>query len=209
LNIEHAFFEQTGTYEPFEGLCFVDTLDMAQHAQSELGFMTARNTERVERQRSAPITVVIGNPPYNMGQASENDNNKNRKYDVIDKRIRDTYAADSSATLLTKLYDAYVKFFRWATDRLDGRDGIVCFVTNNSFVEQRAFDSMRRQLLRDFDLFWHVDLHGDVRKNPRLRAYPNRCQSWIMLWAQGLCRRSFTDEGGREETGQEALGRIG
>ena len=168
LNIEHAFFEQVGRYESFEGLCFVDTLDLAEHAQRELSFMSARNSERVERQRNAPITVVIGNPPYNMGQADENDNNKNRKYPAVDSRIRESYASESRATLLTKLYDAYVKFFRWATDRLDGRDGIVCFVSNNSFVEQRAFDSMRRHLLRDFSCVWHVDLHGDVRKNPKL-----------------------------------------
>jgi predicted helicase len=168
LNIEHAYWEQTGIYEGFEGLCFVDTLDLAEHAQRELGFLTATNSERVERQRKAPITVVIGNPPYNMGQANENDNNKNRKYPVIDRRIRHTYATGSNATLLTKLYDAYIKFFRWATDRLEGRDGIVCFVTNNSFVDQRAFDSMRRHLLADFDALWHIDLHGDVRKNPKL-----------------------------------------
>ena len=110
LNIEHAYFELTGQYEPFEGLCFVDSLDMAEHAQGEFGFMTEKNTARVERQKAAPITVILGNPPYNMGQQNENDNNKNRKYDVIDKRIHDTYAADSNATLKNKLSDAYVKF---------------------------------------------------------------------------------------------------
>ncbi len=80
LNIEHAYFELTGSYEPFEGLCFVDTLDMAEEQQGKFGFMTEENTERVERQKKAPITVVIGNPPYNVGQINENDNNKNRKY---------------------------------------------------------------------------------------------------------------------------------
>jgi len=76
--------------------------------------------------------VVLGNPPYNVGQVDENDNNKNRKYPLIDSRIKNTYAKDSSATLNTKLYDAYVRFVRWATDRLGTRDGIVCLVTNNS-----------------------------------------------------------------------------
>ncbi len=77
--------------------------------------------------------VVIGNPPYNVGQLNENDNNKNRSYSVIDKDIRETYGKSSKATNTNKIYDAYVKFFRWATDRLQGRDGIVCLVTNNSF----------------------------------------------------------------------------
>jgi predicted helicase len=83
LNIEHAYYELTGQYEPFEGLCFVDTLDIAEGAQMRMAFMTEANSARVERQKRAPITVIIGNPPYNMGQQNENDNNKNRKYEVI------------------------------------------------------------------------------------------------------------------------------
>ena len=112
--------------------------------------------------------VVIGNPPYNMGQMNENDNNKNRRYPVIDQRIRETYSKDSRATLNNKLYDPYVKFFRWALDRLQGRDGIVCFVSNNSFVDQIAFDGMRKHLMQDFTHIYHLDLHGNVRKNPKL-----------------------------------------
>jgi predicted helicase len=167
LNIEHAYYESTGTYEPFEGLCFVDTLDLTQGGQPHL-YVTEKNAERVERQRRTPITVVIGNPPYNMGQQNENDNNKNRQYKEVDGRIRETYAKASKATLKTKLYDAYVKFFRWATDRLQGRDGIVCFVSNNSFIDQQAFDGMQQHLLQDFTDIYHVDLHGNVRKNPKL-----------------------------------------
>ena len=112
--------------------------------------------------------VVIGNPPYNMGQKNENENNKNRHYPVIDERINKTYAKDSKATLTNKLYDAYVKFFRWAIDRLQGRDGIVCFVSNNSFIDQIAFDGMRKHLLQDFNQIYHLDLHGNVRKSPKL-----------------------------------------
>src|SRR5205823_13827636 len=118
-----------------------------------------RNTKRVIREKMAPLMVVIGNPPYNVGQKSENDNNKNRSYPVIDKRIKETYVKDSKATLKTQLYDAYVRFFRWATDRLGGRDGIVCFVSNNSFVDQIAFDGMRMHLLKDFTHIYHLDLH--------------------------------------------------
>jgi predicted helicase len=168
LNIEHAYYELTGGYEAFEGLCFVDTLDLAEGAQAHLSFMTAENTARVERQKKAPITVIIGNPPYNVGQINENDNNKNRNYRVVEQRIKETYAKASIATSVSKLNDAYVKFFRWAVDRLQGRDGIVCFVSNNSFFDQVAFDGMRRHLERDFTSIYHVDLRGNVRKNPKL-----------------------------------------
>ena len=166
LNIEQAYYERTGEYKPFEGICFADTLELAEGQQLPLS--VEKNTERVEREKSAQIMVVIGNPPYNMGQVNENDNNKNRPYQVIDGRIRETYSKESQATLNNKLYDAYVRFFRWAIDRLQGHDGIVCFVSNNSFIDQIAFDGMRKHLLQDFTQIYHLDLHGNVRKNPKL-----------------------------------------
>jgi predicted helicase len=168
LNIEHAYYEMTQLYEAFEGLCFVDTLDLAESKQKGFAFINEENTHRVERQKRTPITVIIGNPPYNMGQKNENENNKNRPYDEIDGRIRETYAKDSTATLKNKLYDPYVRFFRWAIDRLGDRPGIVCFVSNNSFVDHGAFDGMQKHLLRDFTRIYHVDLHGDVNRDRTL-----------------------------------------
>ncbi len=177
LNIEREYYDLTGSAKPFAGLCFVDTLDLASIAdmdqQSQKSFFTEANAERVERQRSADINVIIGNPPYNAGQLNENDNNKNRKYDVIDQRIRETYAKDSNATLKNQLYDAYVRFWRWATDRLGDRPGIVCYVTNNSFVDAYAFDGFRKHVLQDFDKVYHVDLGGNIRKNRPGRSIGN------------------------------------
>ncbi len=166
LNIEHEYYERMKEYESFNGICFADTLELAEAQQ--LSLFVEENTERIQREKDAEIMVVIGNPPYNVGQKSENDNNKNRRYKVMDSRIHETYAKGSKATLTSKLYDAYVRFFRWATDRLQGHDGIVCYISNNSFVDQIAFDSMRKHLLKDFSQIYHLDLHGNVRKNPKL-----------------------------------------
>jgi predicted helicase len=169
LNIEHEYYDKAPNYQAFEGLCFADTLELADPVahrgvrQPTLGGME-RNAERVESEQRAQIMVVIGNPPYNMGQQNENDNNQNRKYPVIDARIADTYVKDSTATLRNKLYDAYVRFFRWATDRLQSRDGVVCLVTNNSFVHKITFDGMRKHLLQDFTQVYHLDLGGDMRE---------------------------------------------
>ena len=165
LNIEHAYYERMGHYQPFEGIAFADTLNLEGQ---QLQLFSERNTARVVREKQAPIMVVIGNPPYNVGQKNENDNNKNRRYTAIDKRVSQTYAKDSQASNKNALSDAYVKFFRWAVDRLQGRDGIVCLVTNNSFIDQIAFDGMRKNLLKDFNQIYHLDLHGNVRKNPKL-----------------------------------------
>jgi len=166
LNIEHEYYSRVGEYRPFEGICFTDTLELAESTQ--MSMFVEENTERIQREKDAQIMVVIGNPPYNVGQKNENDNNKNRSYKVIDERIRETYAKDSKATLKNSLYDAYIRFFRWATDRLQGRDGIVCFVSNNSFLDQIALDGMRKHLLQDFTQVYHLNLHGNVRKNPKL-----------------------------------------
>jgi len=168
LNIEHEYYSRlVGEYEPFEGICFADTLELAEDKQLPL-FLVEENTDRVKQEKAAQIMVVIGNPPYNAKQMNENDNNKNRRYPIIDKRISETYAKDSKASSKIALSDVYVKFFRWSVDRLQGRDGIVCFVTNNSFVDQIAFDGMRKHLLQDFTQIYHLDLHGNVRKNPKL-----------------------------------------
>ena len=167
MNIEHEFYELTGSYETFPGICLVDTFELAEGGQATLSFMSPENTARVERQKQSPIKVVIGNPPYNAWQLNENDNNKNRKYKVMDKRVGETYAKDSKATNKNALSDPYVKAIRWASDRI-GREGIVAFVSNNSFIENLAFDGMREHLQRDFDAVYMLDLGGNVRKNPKL-----------------------------------------
>ena len=167
-NIEHEYFERMGEYLPFEGICLVDTFELAEPLdQREFSFMTEENTERVERQKKAPIFVIISNPPYNSSQVKENDDDKNRAYPEVDKRVSETYSRASKAQLLSKLQDPYVKAVRWATDRIGG-EGIVAYVTNNSFVDDIAFDGMRKHLAEDFDSIYVLDLGGNVRKNPKL-----------------------------------------
>ena len=161
MNIEHEYYELSGQYAPFEGICLVDTFELAEEEQ--LSFFAPENTQRVEHQKDQDITVIIGNPPYNVGQVNENDNNKNRTYATMDKRVRETYAKDSNATNKNALYDLYVKAMRWAADRI-GEEGIVAFVTNNSFIEALAFDGMRKHLAEDFDAIYILDLGGNVRK---------------------------------------------
>ena len=165
MNIEHEFYETMGTYRPFEGICLVDTFELVEDRQ--LPLFAPENTQRVESQKGTPMFVVIGNPPYNMGQVNENDNNRNRKYKTMDARVKDTYGKDSTATLKNKLSDPYVKAIRWASDRI-GEEGVVAFVTNNSFLDGVAFDGMRKHLADDFDAIYILDLSGNVRKNPKL-----------------------------------------
>ena len=161
LNIEQEYFQRTGTYLPFEGIALADTFELLEQEQGEL--FTRENTERVKKQKAADMFVVIGNPPYNAWQVNDSDNNRNRKYPTMDKRIADTYAADSKATLKNAIYDPYVKAIRWASDRI-GDEGVVAFITNNGFLEGLAFDGMRKHLSEDFDAIYVLDLGGNARK---------------------------------------------
>jgi predicted helicase len=166
MNIEHAYMDRVGEYEPFEGICLVDTFDMRAQAT----MFAKKNLERIERQRREPIFVVIGNPPYNAWQQNENDNNKNRRYvkdGGVDLRVSETYAKSSKATNKNALSDPYVKAFRWASDRI-GKDGVVALVTNSGYLDAIATDGMRKQLAADYDEIYVLDLGGNVRKNPKL-----------------------------------------
>ena len=166
LNIEQAFFERTGEYLPFEGIALADTFELLEQQQAEL--FTRENTERVKRQKTADMFVVIGNPPYNMGQINENDNNKNRKYETMDTLVRETYSQDSKAINKRPLSDPYVKAIRWASERI-GEEGVVAFVTNNGFLDGIAFDGMRKHLAQDFTKIYHIDLKGNARTSGERR----------------------------------------
>ncbi len=165
LNIEHEFFQRTQTYRPFEGIALADTFELLEEHQARL--FTEENTERVERQKAADMFVVIGNPPYNIHQVNENDNNKNRKYKAMDTLLRETYSRDSAATNKIALSDPYVKAILWASRRIK-EEGVIAFVTNNGFLDGIAFDGMRKHLADDFDAIYILDLGGNVRKNPKL-----------------------------------------
>ena len=170
LNIEATYAAITGEYTEFPNLCFMDTLDnttalktqKGQHYGDLLGGISAENADRIKRQNECKIRVIIGNPPYNANQRSENDNNKNREYPEIDRRIKASYIAESSAQK-TKNYDMYVRFLCWASDRID-EDGIVCFITNRSFIDARNLDGFRKAAPREFAEVLVVDLGGDYKK---------------------------------------------
>jgi len=170
LNIEYTYAQKMGKYAEFENICFVDTLDNLGFGFSgkQYGFfdISAENMERIRRQNDRKISVIIGNPPYNANQLNENENNKNRVYPGVDKRIKETYIKRSAAHK-TKLYDMYARFIRWASDRLD-ENGVLAFITNRSFLDARTFDGFRKVVTDEFSHIYVVDLGGDVRKNPKL-----------------------------------------
>ena len=178
LNIEYTYKERTGDYLEFPNLCFVDTLDnmdwkgasgatVQRQTRLNLGSVSEENWIRVQEQNEKPISVIIGNPPYNANQQNENDNNKNREYPEIDRRISETYIKQSTAQK-TKQYDMYKRFIRWASDRLED-DGIVGFVSNSAFLDARQDDGFRKVVAEEFNELWAVDLKGNARTSGERR----------------------------------------
>lgn len=168
LNIENAYFERTNSYEIFENICFLDTLEFQTKSgnNSLLGMeeFSEGNVKRAVRQYEKKINLIIGNPPYNANQKSENDNNKNKVYIDLDKRIKDTYVNLSSAQK-TKQYDMYKRFIRWASDRIKSEDdGIIAFITNNAYLDSRQDDGFRKSVQKEFDYIYIIDLKGNARK---------------------------------------------
>ncbi len=163
INIEEAFHHVTEQeYEPFPGIVLTDTFQMSEGDSQLERFGIPENSERVQRQKERDIRVIVSNPPWSVGQVNANDNNQNLEYLHLDERIAQTYAAQSKATLKRNLYDSYVRAFRWASDRLNG-EGVVCFVTNASWIDANAMDGFRASLEQEFAEIYVFNLRGNQR----------------------------------------------
>ena len=172
INIENAYHAACGEqsrYEAFPGICLTDTFQLGEGGELSRGFpQLAENSDRAEEQRRTPIQVIIGNPPYSVGQKSANDNAQNQSYPKLETKIAETYAVRSTATLKNSLYDSYIKAFRWASDRLDKSGGIVAFVSNAGWLDGNAMDGMRKCLEEEFSAIYVFNLRGNQRTSGEL-----------------------------------------
>ena len=175
VNIENAFHAQmpeNTTYQPFNGICLTDTFQLNEFTAGEhlAEEFFPKNNERVNAQKKTPITVIMSNPPYSVGQRSANDNAQNLEYPILDKRIEETYAKDSRAINRGAVYDSYIKAFRWSTDRLEQTSGgIICFVSNGSWIDGNATDGFRKHLEHEFSSIYVFNLRGNARTSGELR----------------------------------------
>ncbi|THV40694.1 damage-inducible protein [Glycomyces buryatensis] len=164
VNIEAVFHDLAGgEYKPFEGIVLTDTFQLYEGEAEQLFGVLEGNSERAERQKATDIRVVIGNPPYSVGQGSQNDDNQNLKYEHLDARIKATYVAMSNATNKNKLYDSYIRAFRWASDRIRDKGGVICYVSNGGYIDNSTFDGFRKSLVNEFDAIYCYNLRGNLR----------------------------------------------
>lgn len=163
INIEAVFDDINGEedYLSFEGIVLTDTFESTESEDTLDDSFFGTNDQRLKRQQETPITAIIGNPPYSIGQSSQNDNNQNISYPKLDKRLADTYVAKSNAGLTRGLYDSYVKAFRWASDRLKDK-GVIGFVTNGGFLNSNSTDGLRAGLYEDFNHLYIFNMRGNA-----------------------------------------------
>ena len=183
INIENAYHDiiQTEEYTPFNGICLTDTFQLGEQMYykealkkgGEIGDDSfapdfPENSARIKKQLNTPITVIIGNPPYSVGQKSANDNAQNQSYPRLEKQIEEKYVKNSEAALSKAVYDSYIKAFRWATDRLRKEGGIIGFISNGAWLESNGLDGFRKSLQDEFTSIYVFNLRGNQRTSGEL-----------------------------------------
>jgi predicted helicase len=173
VNIENAFHDIVGskTFQEFNGICLTDTFQLGESLESDKLFseMFPQNSARVAKQRKVPLTIIIGNPPYSANQENAGDDNQNLNYPLLDERINKTYIDASSKKVgKSKAYDSYKRAMRWASDRLKTK-GIICFVSNGSFIDDNSMDGFRIDVVKEFSSIYVLNLRGNARTQGELR----------------------------------------
>lgn len=174
VNIENVYHDIIGKdeYDEFPGIVLTDTFQLYEDDDNEKLFSDAlaENSERLRRQKQKPLRVIIGNPPYSVGQSSANDSAQNINYPILDKKIANTYVANLiDNTLKQSLYDAYIKAFRWATDRLQSDGGVIGYVSNGAWIDGKATSGFRKTLEKEFTSIHVFNLRGNARTSGELR----------------------------------------
>ena len=174
VNIEEVFRGRHGEdsgYEPFNGIVLTDTFNLNKAEEERLPFpreWLPENNDRAERQQKLPIQVIVGNPPWSVGQRSATDDNPNVEYLELEERIRETYAARVKATLKNSLYDTYKMAIRWASDRIN-KQGVLAFVTNGSWIDGNVDSGVRGCLADEFSSVHVLHLRGNARTSGERR----------------------------------------
>ena len=173
VNTESTYHDlmDAGEYEPFRGMVLTDTFEDYEQERPMDEELFPSNSARIQRQRRMDIRVVMGNPPWSVGQRSQNDDNQNRVYPQLRERVRETYGRMSSAAGKSRGQDSYIQAIRWASDRVleKPEGGVVAFVTNGGFIDSASADGLRKTLCEEFHQVYCYNLRGNARTSGEKR----------------------------------------
>jgi hypothetical protein len=119
-------------------------------------WLSAEANEANHIKRDTPVMVVIGNPPYAVSSTNKND--------WIEKLTSD-YKKDLNERNIQPLSDDYIKFIRFGQHFIEKTgEGILAYISNNSFIDGIIHRKMREELMKTFDKIYILDLHGNSKK---------------------------------------------
>ncbi|HIV56250.1 MAG TPA: DEAD/DEAH box helicase family protein, partial [Candidatus Anaerobiospirillum stercoravium] len=172
INIEsvyHSLMDKDADhYERNRVVILTDTFAEAEDKAHTITGSFGENSQLRDAVRALPLKVIVGNPPYSVGQESQNDDNQNTSYPALEQRIYDTYVTLGTKATKKSLYDSYIKAFRWAADRL-GEQGVIAFISNAGWVDNKAANGMRRCLQQEFSAVYVYHLKGNARSSGEQR----------------------------------------
>ena len=152
-------------YKPLEGKTpkrfnvFLTNSLEAHHEQTGSLFASYLANESKEADRvkkETPVMVVMGNPPYAVSSSN--------KSEWIQDLVQD-YKQNLNERNIQPLSDDYIKFIRYGQHFIDKNgEGILAYISNNSFIDGIIHRQMRKSLLESFDKIFILDLHGNSRK---------------------------------------------
>ena len=164
-------------YVPFDGMSLTDTFDQDSEyrkneshraTQHKFGTSLKEAHERIQSQKWAHLHIIIGNPPYSVGQGNANEDNKNISHPILEGRLRETYVKRAPKGNKVSLYNSYIKALRWASDRI-GKSGVIGVVTPSSFITGNAEAGVRTCLYEEFTDVWCFNLRGDAKLSGEAR----------------------------------------
>ncbi len=141
----------------------------------------SKEAQAAQKVKDTPILVIVGNPPYSGHSKNKSDWIKQeiKKYNFVDGRP----LGEKNPKWLQ---DDYVKFIRFAQDKMDkSEQGIVGIITNHSFLDNPTFRGMRQSLMNTFDQLYFIDLHGNTKKKEKTPE--GRKDQNVFDIEQGVC----------------------
>ena len=133
-----------------------NSLEEATLTQNNLFQWYARESLEASRvKKETPVMVVMGNPPYAVSSSN--------KGEWIQNLLKD-YKKDLHERKIN-LDDDYIKFIRYGQHYVEKNgEGILAYISNNSFIDGITHRQMRKSLLEAFDKIYILDLHGNSKK---------------------------------------------
>ena len=119
-------------------------------------WLSSEANEANHIKRDSPVMVVMGNPPYSVSS--------NNKGEWIESLTAD-YKKNLNERNIQPLSDDYIKFIRYGQHFIEKTgEGILAYISNNSFIDGIIHRKMREELMKTFDKIYILDLHGNAKK---------------------------------------------